>query len=150
MENRNQFIKDFNNYIDKFLNLNGKDWKEVLKENVLKPDSNNCEWFAELYLLQNKYGYDFDMFGTYLEEKKMTNTGLGQFFTPMHIAKLMSCLNFPSDIQDILDSKYITVSDPCCGSRVIIMTEANSSVKSKVLKLLPKLKTEETGSLCVA
>ena len=56
------------------------------------------------------------MFGTYLEEKKMTNTGLGQFFTPMHIAKLMSCLNFPSDIQDILDSKYITVSDPCCGS----------------------------------
>ena len=80
----------------------------------------------------------------------MTNTGLGQFFTPMHIAKLMSCLNFPSDIQDILDSKYITESDPCCGSRVIIMTEANSSVKSKVLKLLPKLKTEETDSLCVA
>ena len=40
--------------------------------------------------------------------------------------------------------------DPACGSRVIIMTEANSSVKSKVLKLLPKLKTEETDSLCVA
>ena len=36
------------------------------------------------------------------------------------------------------------------GSRVIIMTEANSSVKSKVLKLLPKLKTEETDGLCVA
>lgn len=42
------------------------------------------------------------------------------------------------------------VYDPACGSRVIIMTEANSSVKSKVLKLLPKLKTEETGNLCVA
>ena len=42
------------------------------------------------------------------------------------------------------------VYDPTCGSRVIIMTEANSSVKSKVLKLLPKLKTEETDSLCVA
>lgn len=36
------------------------------------------------------------------------------------------------------------------GFRVIIMTEANSSVKSKVLKLLPKLKTEETDGLCVA
>ena len=36
------------------------------------------------------------------------------------------------------------------GFRVIIMTVANSSVKSKVLKLLPKLKTEETGNLCVA
>ncbi|ERJ82654.1 hypothetical protein HMPREF1987_01375, partial [Peptostreptococcaceae bacterium oral taxon 113 str. W5053] len=42
------------------------------------------------------------------------------------------------------------VYDPTLASRVIIMTEANSSVKSKVLKLLPKLKTEETGSLCVA
>lgn len=36
------------------------------------------------------------------------------------------------------------------GFRVIIMTVANSSVKSKVLKLLPKLKTEETDGLCVA
>jgi adenine specific DNA methylase mod len=42
------------------------------------------------------------------------------------------------------------VLDSFLGSRVIIMTEANSSVKSKVLKLLPKLKTEETDSLCVA
>ena len=47
----------------------------------------------------------------------------------------------------IKDSKIL---DPTSGSRVIIMTEANSSVKSKVLKLLPKLKTEETDSLCVA
>ena len=43
-----------------------------------------------------------------------------------------------------------SMPDVICGSRVIIMTEANSSVKSKVLKLLPKLKTEETDSLCVA
>ena len=42
------------------------------------------------------------------------------------------------------------IMDFFSGSRVIIMTEANSSVKSKVLKLLPKLKTEETDSLCVA
>lgn len=43
-----------------------------------------------------------------------------------------------------------TLLDLCCGSRVIIMTEANSSVKSRVLMLLPKLKTEDTDSLCVA
>ena len=42
------------------------------------------------------------------------------------------------------------VLDPFGGFRVIIMTVANSSVKSKVLKLLPKLKTEETDGLCVA
>lgn len=43
-----------------------------------------------------------------------------------------------------------SVLDFFAGFRVIIMTVANSSVKSKVLKLLPKLKTEETDSLCVA
>ena len=42
------------------------------------------------------------------------------------------------------------VLDFFSGSRVIIMTEANSLVKSKVLKLLPKLKTEETDGLCAA
>ena len=36
------------------------------------------------------------------------------------------------------------------GSRVIIMTEANSSVKSRGLKFLPKFETKETDSLCVA
>ena len=41
-------------------------------------------------------------------------------------------------------------SDRTDGFRIIIMTEANSSVKSKVLKLLPKLKTEETDGLCFA
>ncbi|QRG86452.1 23S rRNA (uracil(1939)-C(5))-methyltransferase RlmD [Bulleidia sp. zg-1006] len=52
------------------------------------------------------------------------------------------------ELADILSED--TVVDLYCGFRVIIMIQANSSVKSKVLKLLPKLKTEETDSLCVA
>lgn len=43
-----------------------------------------------------------------------------------------------------------TMIDPASGFRVIIMTEANSSVKSRGLKFLPKFKTKETDSLCVA
>ena len=42
------------------------------------------------------------------------------------------------------------ILDFFAGFRVLIMTEANSPVKPKVLKLLPKLKTEETDGLCVA
>ncbi|WP_407643625.1 replication initiator protein A [Campylobacter portucalensis] len=34
------------------------------------------------------------------------------------------------------------------GSRIIIMTVANSTVKSRVLKLLPKLKTRKIKNLC--
>nr|WP_242622672.1 N-6 DNA methylase [Lachnoclostridium sp. Marseille-P6806] len=68
--------------------------------------------------------------------------GGGEFYTPASVVKtLVSILKPFSNCR---------VYDPCCGFRVIIMTEANSSVKSKVLKLLPKLKTEETDGLCVA
>ncbi|WP_342976560.1 N-6 DNA methylase [Streptococcus constellatus] len=65
----------------------------------------------------------------------------GEFYTPPSAVKL---------IAELIEPYSGRVYDPACGSRVIIMTEANSSVKSKVLKLLPKLKTEETDSLCVA
>ena len=78
----------------------------------------------------------------YLLSKLSTAGTNGQFRTPRHIIRMMVELMKPTS-QDI-------IVDPACGSRVIIMTEANSSVKSKVLKLLPKLKTEETDGLCVA
>ena len=65
----------------------------------------------------------------------------GEFYTPHDVVNLIAAMIEPFEG---------TLYDPACGSRVIIMTEANSSVKSKVLKLLPKLKTEETDGLCVA
>lgn len=72
-------------------------------------------------------------------EKK---SGAGQYFTPRVL--------IDSIVRIIKPELGERICDPAAGSRVIIMTEANSSVKSKVLKLLPKLKTEETDSLCVA
>ena len=54
------------------------------------------------------------------------------------------------DIFKLFTEKDDIILDFFSGFRVIIMTVANSSVKSKVLKLLPKLKTEETDGLCVA
>ena len=65
----------------------------------------------------------------------------GEFYTPGCVVRL---------IAEMIEPYSGVVYDPCCGFRVIIMTVANSSVKSKVLKLLPKLKTEETDGLCVA
>lgn len=69
-----------------------------------------------------------------------------EYYTPHAIATIMARLL-------VGENKYlhnIECYDPSAGSRVIIMTEANSLVKSKVLKLLPKLKTEETDGLCAA
>ena len=92
---------------------------------------------------------DIDAFGDayeFLISNYASNAGKsgGEFFTPQTVSKLLSRLVMygKTDINKVYD--------PTCGSRVIILTQANSSVKSKVLKLLPKLKTEETGNLCVA
>lgn len=92
---------------------------------------------------------DIDAFGDayeFLISNYASNAGKsgGEFFTPQTVSKLLSRLVMygKTDINKVYD--------PTCGFRVIIMTVANSSVKSKVLKLLPKLKTEETDGLCVA
>ncbi len=96
------------------------------------------------------FSQGFDFFSTLFEYmiKDYNKDGGGkyaEYYTPHSVAKI---------IADILvgtnQPKNVKIYDPSAGSRVIIMTEANSSVKSKVLKLLPKLKTEETDSLCVA
>lgn len=80
----------------------------------------------------------FETFMKHSDEK----SNMGQFFTPLKIVNEMI------EMVDIYEG--MSICDPACGFRVIIMTVANSSVKSKVLKLLPKLKTEETDGLCVA
>lgn len=93
-----------------------------------------------------------DLFGDayeYLISNYASNAGKsgGEFFTPQNVSKLLAkIVMLGKDEKNKINKIY----DPACGFRVIIMTEANSSVKSKVLKLLPKLKTEETDSLCVA
>lgn len=94
---------------------------------------------------------DYDILG-FVYEKLISdfaaNAGkkAGEFYTPHEVSILMSDIiaNF------LKDKEQIEIYDPTSGSRVIIMTEANSLVKSKVLKLLPKLKTEETDGLCAA
>lgn len=67
----------------------------------------------------------------------------GTFYTPATVVRYMVEVLNPQPGE----KKFL---DPACGSRVIIMTEANSSVKSRGLKFLPKFKTEETDGLCVA
>ena len=65
------------------------------------------------------------------------------------IQNTIAALNKKED-EGLIKKSLKVLKDLAIGFRVIIMTVANSSVKSKVLKLLPKLKTEETDGLCVA
>lgn len=87
-------------------------------------------------LLGRTYEYCIAQFASY------EGTKGGEFYTPSSIVKTI--------VATLKPFNNCREYDPCCGFRVIIMKEANSSVKSKVLKFLLKLQTEETGSLCVA
>ena len=44
--------------------------------------------------------------------------------------------------------KLDTATDPACGFRVIIMTQANSQVNTRVLELLPKFKIKKMNRWC--
>ena len=48
-------------------------------------------------------------------------------------------------MKPIVEDKII---DPACGFRVIIMTQANSQVNTRVLELLPKFKIKKMNSWC--
>ena len=75
----------------------------------------------------------------YLLSKLATSGTNGQFRTPRHIIDMMVKLvkPLPTDI----------IVDPACGFRVIIMTQANSQVNTRVLELLPKFKIKKNESL---
>lgn len=63
----------------------------------------------------------------------------GQYFTPKSIVSL---------IVEMLEPYSGRVYDPAMGFRVIIMTQANSQVNTRVLELLPKFKIKKMNRWC--
>ncbi len=126
--------KDFENYLlETKLKVDSSSnykWIDELKKRVLNPDNNDTDWFIKLCELQQKHDFDSDIFGTYMEESKLTNPNLGQFYTPMHIAKLMSMFTTPHDFKEHLDSKYIGVNDPCSGTGRFMIAHSSSAVEN--------------------
>ena len=163
-----KLIDDSNNIdtnLKDYINGFSDDVKEILDNFEIATIIEKLKKAGLLYLIIQKFseinlgadaidnlemGYMFEELIRKFSEQ--SNETAGKHFTPREVIELMVEVLLDTDLDEITttDGKVITILDPACGSRVIIMTEANSSVKSKVLKLLPKLKTEETGSLCVA
>lgn len=80
----------------------------------------------------------------FLISKYESNAGKsgGEFFTPQNVSKLLA------KIVLLGKSEKNKIYNPACGSRVIIMTVANSLVNIRVLELLPKFKTSKFNRLC--
>ena len=91
--------------------------------------------------------HDIDAFGDayeYLMTMYASNAGKsgGEFFTPSDVSELLTRLG------TVGKKEVNKVYDPACGFRVIIMTQANSQVNTRVLELLPKFKIKKMNSWC--
>lgn len=64
----------------------------------------------------------------------------GEFFTPRNVMAMVVEMINPTIDEKVLDSS--------CGFRVIIMTQANSQVNTRVLELLPKFKIKKMNRWC--
>ena len=131
----NQFIiiKD-NNKINEVNTGLGKTplryFTEILYDNIF----NNIKY--------NKSSEDYlgRFYGEFMSYSGGDGQSLGIILTPAHITNLFC---------ELLDIKpNDKVLDPCCGFRVIIMTQANSQVNIRVLELLPKFKIKKMNRWC--
>ncbi len=67
-----------------------------------------------------------DFLGQVYMQLNLGNVANGQFFTPYHISKLMSEINFIEIENKLKDQEFITLSDPCCGSAGMIIAFAET------------------------
>lgn len=74
------------------------------------------------------------------------NVDAGQYYTGRDIIKMMVSVLTAEGCDDIYDDgKVITVLDQAAGSRVIIMTTADSNDEYRILASLQKNKIEKVG-----
>ena len=90
------------------------------------------QMFGDLIMMYQTADDIIDILGPIYEQKNLGNSYIGQFFTPSHIAELMSRLSINYDKSRfdkiIKENHFITMCEHTCGSGVMIIAFA------KVLK----------------
>lgn len=88
--------------------------------------------FGDLIMMYQTVDDIVDILGPIYEHEGLSNVHIGQFFTPSHIAEVMSRISINDDkenMKEIIKEKgFITMCEPTCGSGVMITAFA------KVLK----------------
>ena len=67
-----------------------------------------------------------DFLGQVYMQLNLGNIATGQFFTPYHVSKLMSEINFIEIEDNLKVQEYIRLSDACCGSAGMIIAFAET------------------------
>jgi len=92
-----------------------------------------AKMFAVLQTELSKDDFD-DVLGNLYEELGLSSKHLGQFFTPIHISKLMAKLviNVEDMKKEIKENGYTSVSDSCCGSGRMLLSYLKVCKENKI------------------
>lgn len=144
------WIRKYRIWLCKFIRLRVKDkWFFILPSKLFKNVVKNTNTFR---IIENSaIGYPLEYYIVvfldayeYLILNYASNVGKsgGEYFTPQSVSKLLARI--------VMEGKerINKVYDPTCGFRVIIMTQANSQVNTRVLELLPKFKIKKMNCWC--
>ena len=107
---------------DVYLKLISKYEKEEMK--------NFPRMVAELISLYMKEEDACDILGEIYEQIGASSERNSQFFTPLHISKMMAAVTL--DIEKIKKEKFITINDPTCGSGVMFLSVAEYLLKNNI------------------
>lgn len=90
--------------------------------------------FGDLIMMYQTTDDVIDILGPIYEHEGLSNVHMGQFFTPSHVAEMMSRISINDDkesLKELIKQKgFITMCEPTCGSGVMIIAFAKI-LKSK-------------------
>lgn len=64
---------------------------------------------------------------------------LGQYFTPEPVARMMSMINYPGDIQKSPENELYRVYEPSCGSGIMILQFCRTAMEHEGAEVLEKI-----------
>lgn len=82
------------------------------------------QMFALVVLALEKEHQDF--LGKIYEDNRFGDIRKGQYFTPYNVAKMMAEINTTDLEQKLNTREIITISEPCCGSGVMVIAFAET------------------------
>lgn len=102
--------------------------EQLYMDTIKKYSKEEVDVFVKMHCalvmaLQKSY-LQRDVLGEIFHELALQNEWNGQFFSPIHICKLMAEITLSNSLEKLEDKPYITLCEPTCGSGTMVIAIA--------------------------